>query len=73
MKEYFRGLLTNDIKEAKVVLLGVPYDLGYSYNNNTSLAPTKMRELSAFLPPFTMDGKDVQKCKIFDFATFSKV
>ncbi len=66
MKEYFRGLLTNDIKEAKVVLLGVPYDLGCSCGGGASLAPSRMRELSAFLPPFTMDGKDVQKCKIFD-------
>jgi len=70
MKDYFRGLLTNSLKDAKVVLLGIPYDLGCSCGSGASLAPSKMRELSAFLPPFTMDGKSCQNTLIYDLGDF---
>ena len=68
MKEkYFRDLLTDDISESDVILLGIPYDLGCSCGKGASLAPKTIRELSSFLPPFTMDGKSLRNIKIYDY------
>ena len=67
MKEnYFRDLLTNNINDFDVILLGIPYDLGCSCERGASLAPKTIRELSSFLPPFTKDGKSLKKIKIYD-------
>lgn len=70
MNEHFRGLLTQNLKEAKIVLQGVPYDLGCSCGSGAKEAPSKMRELSAFLPPFTMDGTSCKSSKIYDLGDF---
>ena len=68
MKEnYFRDLLTEDIKESDVILLGIPYDLGCSCGKGASDAPKVIRELSSFLPPFTADGKSLKNVKIYDY------
>ena len=68
MKEnYFRDLLTEDIKESDVILLGIPYDLGCSCGKGASDAPKVIRELSSFLPPFTADGKTLKNVKIYDY------
>ena len=50
-KKYFRDLLVEDIKDANVVIAGIPYDEGCSCGGGASLAPSKIRELSSFLPP----------------------
>lgn len=63
----FRDLLTTNINEAKVVLTGIPYDKGCSCGKGASLAPNKLRELSSYLPPFTMNGKSIITSKIFDY------
>jgi len=73
MKEtYFRDLLTNDIKESNIILLGIPYDLGCSCGKGASLAPKTIRELSSFLPPFTADGKSLKNNKIYDYNDVSE-
>lgn len=69
MSNYFRGLLTTKLDDAKIVLLGIPYDLGCSCGKGASGAPTRMRELSSYLPPFTMDGVKIEP-KIFDYGNF---
>ena len=66
-KDYFRGLLTQDLKLANVTLTTIPYDEGCSCGLGASKAPDKMRELSSFLPPLTMDGVLLDKIKLFDF------
>lgn len=66
MEKPFRGLLCSHINEANVVLTGLPYDLGCSCGTGANLAPKVMRELSAFLPPLTMDGKSIVPLKIYD-------
>ena len=73
MKEtYFRDLLTNNIKESNIILLGIPYDLGCSCGKGASLAPKTIRELSSFLPPFTADGKSLKNNKIYDYNDVSE-
>lgn len=66
MEKPFRGLLCSHINEANVVLTGLPYDLGCSCGTGANLAPKVMRELSAFLPPLTMDGESIVPLKIYD-------
>lgn len=75
-EEFFRDLLTNDLEESDVILLGIPYDEGCSCGKGTSLAPKVIRELSSFLPPFTADGKSLKNLKMYDYKDvfeFSKI
>lgn len=66
-KEYFRGLLTQDVDLANITLTTIPYDEGCSCGLGASKAPDKMRELSSFLPPLTMNGILLNKTKLYDF------
>lgn len=66
MKEIFRGLLTNNYDEANIVLYGVPFDQNCSISSGSYKAPSKLRELSGWLPPYTMDGKPLNNIKIYD-------
>lgn len=71
-KNYFRGLLTKDLDAANVTLTTIPYDEGCSCGLGASLAPDRMRELSSFLPPLTMDGIHLDGIKLFDFGNIEK-
>lgn len=68
----FRGLVAKDINKCNVVLMGIPYDEGCSCGFGARLAPEKIRELSEFLPPLSMDGNNLSKIKLFDFGDFVK-
>ena len=75
-EEFFRDLITNDLEESDVILLGIPYDEGCSCGKGASFAPKVIRELSSFLPPFTADGKSLKNLKIYDYGDvleFSKI
>lgn len=62
----FRDLLTNDIDEANVIVSGIKYDLGCSCGRGAKYAPKVLRDLSKFLPPFSMNGDDLRSIKLFD-------
>lgn len=66
----FRDLIVDDIKDANVVFCGVPYDCNASISSGSRFAPDKIRELSYWLPPYTMDGKPMNNVKIFDIGDF---
>ena len=66
-QEHFRGILTTDLSKAKVSLTTIPYDEGCSCGKGASLAPDKIRELSSFLPPLTMDGYLLEDINLYDF------
>ena len=66
MDKPFRELLCSKIEEADVILTGLPYDKGCSCGSGASKAPDMMRQLSAYLPPLTMDGKKIVPLKIYD-------
>lgn len=60
----FRDLLTNYV-DAKVVISGIGYDLGASVGKGAKEAPDTIFELSEYLPPFTMDGKDISDVMLY--------
>ena len=62
----FRGLITEMYDEANVVLYGVPFDQNCSIGSGSNKAPDKLRELSWWLPPYSMDGVPLSHIKIFD-------
>ena len=62
----FRGLIVDEIKDANVIFVGVPYDCNASINSGSRFAPNKIRELSYWLPPYTMNGHPMKNVKIFD-------
>ena len=64
--DYFRDLMIDDVNESNVILTGIPYDEGCSCGAGASMAPSKIRELSSFLPPLSMDGDLLTKIKLFD-------
>lgn len=64
--DYFRDLLTSNVEESNITLTGIPYDEGCSCGGGAALAPQKIRELSAYLPPLSMDGVLLSKIKLFD-------
>ena len=71
-KNYFRGLLTEYLNSANVTLTTIPYDEGCSCGVGASRAPDKIRELSSFLPPLTMDGILLDNIKLYDFGNIEK-
>ena len=72
VKNYFRGLTVTEIKESNVTLTGIPYDEGCSCGGGASMAPDRIRELSSYLPPLTMDGNLLDKTKLYDFGNLNK-
>ena len=73
MKEdFFRGLTTSNIEESNVVLMTIPYDEGASCGLGASMAPDRIRELSSFLPPLSMDGDLLTKVKMYDYGNINK-
>lgn len=71
-EEFFRGLLTNNLDESNVVLMTIPYDEGASCGLGASMAPDRIRELSSFLPPLSMDGDLLTKVKMYDYGNINK-
>mgnify|MGYP006327916679 CR=1 FL=1 len=69
---YFRDLLTNDISNSNVTITGIPYDEGCSCGSGAALAPLRIKELSSFLPPLSMDGDLLTKIKLYDNGLLSK-
>ena len=56
----FRDLMTDDIFRSNVVLVGIPYDKSTSIKSGASEAPKTLRELSEYLPPYTMLMNDIK-------------
>lgn len=71
-QETFRDLITNNIDDSNVIICGIPYDEGCSCGGGANLAPDKIRELSGFLPPLSMDGDLLKKIKLFDYGNVEK-
>ena len=71
-QDYFRGLLTSKLEESNVTLTTIPYDEGCSCGGGAAFAPKKIRELSSFLPPLSMDGDLLTKIKLYDFGDIKK-
>ena len=68
--EKFRDILVDNINKANVVFYGVPYDGNASISKGTSKAPDKIRELSYWLPPYSMLGEPMDHVKIYDLGDY---
>ena len=68
--DHFRELKTKDITEANIILGSASYDMGCSCGKGTSLAPSKLRTLSAYLPIYDANFHKINNIKIFDYGDF---
>ena len=66
MNKEFRDILSNSYEEANIILYGVPFDQNCSVSSGSNKAPDKLRELSWWLPPYSMDGEPLSHIKLFD-------
>src|SRR5947209_498732 len=60
------GLTGYSLEEANVVLAGIPYDGSAVYRKGAALAPSRLRELSAALPPVIESGRLLQGLTVHD-------
>ncbi|MDD2216166.1 MAG: arginase family protein, partial [Eubacteriales bacterium] len=59
-------LNTNNPSEAKICIMGVPFDGAVSCGKGTAEAPEKLRVLSRYLPPTTETGIILDNLKVYD-------
>jgi agmatinase len=60
------GLAGNPLNAADIVLAGIPYDGSAVYRKGAALAPMRIRDLSAVMPPVTEDGRPLAGLKVHD-------
>jgi len=60
------GLAGHPVDGADVVVAGVPYDGSAVYRKGAALAPVRIRELSAVMPPVTEDARSLDGLKVHD-------
>jgi len=59
-------LLTNKRDEARICIMGVPFDLAVSCGKGAYQAPERIRYLSRYLPATTEGGACLDRVKVFD-------
>lgn len=64
-------LNTDSIEEAKVLVMGIPFDGAVSCGKGASFAPEKLRLVSRYLPPATEIGDIIDNLKIYDSGDIS--
>jgi len=57
---------TENMEEANICVLGVPFDGAVSCGKGTALAPERIRMLSRYLPPITETGIILDNVKVYD-------
>src|SRR5258708_37955524 len=61
------GLGVNEARDvADVVVAGIAYDGSAVYRKGAALAPSRIRQLSAAMPPVTEDGRALTKLLVED-------
>ncbi len=60
------GLAGQPLEVADVVIAGIPYDGSAVYRKGAALAPMRLRELSAVMPPVTEDARPLAGLKVHD-------
>ncbi len=60
------GLAGNPLEGSDVVVAGIPYDGSAVYRKGAALAPMRMREFSALMPPVTEDARSLDGLKVHD-------
>ena len=62
----WREILTHDQDKADVGIFGIAVDENASIEQGARLAPSFIREKSEYLPPYTIDGAEIQ-ARVFDY------
>ncbi len=60
------GLAGDPIDGADIVVAGIPYDGSAVYRKGAALAPKRIRELSAVMPPVTEDARPLAGLRVHD-------
>ena len=60
------GLAGDPLDGADIVVAGIPYDGSAVYRKGAALAPKRIRELSAVMPPITEDARPLAGLKVHD-------
>jgi agmatinase len=60
------GLAGDPLDGADIVVAGIPYDGSAVYRKGAALAPKRIRELSAGMPPVTEDARPLAGLKVHD-------
>jgi agmatinase len=60
------GLAGASLDTADMVVAGIPYDGSAVYRKGAALAPQRIRDLSAAMPPVTEDGQVLQGLRVHD-------
>jgi len=60
------GLAGQPLEGADVVIAGIPYDGSAVYRKGAALAPMRLRQLSAVMPPVTEDARPLAGLKVHD-------
>ena len=55
-----------NIKNAQVNIMGIPFDGAVSCGKGSALAPEKIRSLSKYLPAFTEEGNPLKGLNVYD-------
>jgi len=55
-----------DIKQADVAVMGVPFDGAVSCGKGSALGPEKIRSISRYLPATTEEGFEIDGLKVYD-------
>ena len=55
-----------NINDADVTVMGVPFDGAVSCGKGSALAPEKMRSLSRYLPTITEQGNEILGLNVYD-------
>ncbi len=60
------GLGGSPLSSADIVVAGIPYDGSAVYRKGAALAPMRIRDLSAVMPPVTEDARPLDGLKVHD-------
>src|SRR5713226_53676 len=60
------GLAGDPLDGADIVVAGIPYDGSAVYRKGAALAPKRIRELSAAMPPVTEDARPLAGLRVHD-------
>lgn len=58
------------MKDADIVVFGIPYDGGVSFRNGAKDAPAALRDITYTIPPTTEYFEDISNLKILDLGDF---
>jgi agmatinase len=63
--------LASDDATSEIGILGVPFDGATSFRKGASFAPSKIRELTLHVAPFTEEGKTLAGLRVHDYGDVS--